>query len=104
VYCTYSPIFPITVLYIEISKFLYTISPSIQKIHFIRTYFEKHFLLRFIYLFERERACAHMLVGGGTQRENPQVDSQLSAQSDVGLGPMIRGIVTGAETRSRCFN
>jgi len=60
--------------------------------------------LRFVYLFERERACAHMLVGGGTQRENPQVDSQLSAQSDVGLGPMIHGIMTGAETKSQCFS
>ena len=49
-----------------------------------------------IYLLERERERA-----GGKKGENPQVDSMLSTEPDVGLDPRTPGIMTSAEIWSQ---
>ena len=47
------------------------------------------FKILFIYLRERERATRGR--GIGRERENPQADSQLSTEPNVGLNPRTLG-------------
>ena len=68
------------------------------------TFFFLSFIL-FI-LRERESVCMHS-IGGGTERERERILSRLCtlrAESDTGLKPMDREIMTQAETKSQTFN